>query len=176
MMPAVFSQRLPYQGGKAMNFKEKLQSWINVSDDNYIDGADQDYEDDFDFQPNAEPRPQPAPKTQMFHSKSNSNVVSINAQKPASTKPRVVFQKIDRFEEVNKVADILKEKRIVVLNLETCPNDVAQRIIDVLYGVSYANDGEFKKVAGRAYIITPNNVPVTGELGEELAGAEEEDY
>ena len=116
----------------------------------------------------------------MFHSrqeKANSNVVSINGPKAApSAKPRVVFQQIDSCDEVTKVADILKEKRIVVLNLETCPNDVAQRIIDVLYGVSYANDGEFKKVAGRAYIITPNNVPVTGELGEELAGADEEDY
>lgn len=158
-----------------MNLKDKLHSWINVSDDNYIDGADQDYEDDFDFQPGADEQPAPAPKTQMFHTKSSSNVVSINSPKAAgASKPRVVFQKIDRFEEVNKVADILKEKRIVVLNLETCPNDVAQRIIDVLYGVSYANDGEFKKVAGRAYIITPNNVPVTGELGEELAGADEE--
>ncbi len=153
---------------------DKIKNWINFSDDNYVEGADQDYEDDFDFQPGEEAQPQPAPKAQVFHTKSSNNVVSINASKPTSTKPRVVFQKIDSFNEVNKVADILKEKRIVVLNLETCPNDDAQRIIDVLYGVSYANDGEFKKVAGRAYIITPNNVPVTGELGEDLIGSDEQ--
>jgi cell division inhibitor SepF len=153
---------------------DKIKNWINFSDDNYVEGADQDYEDDFDFQPGEEAQPQPTPKAQVFHTKSSNNVVSINASKPTSTKPRVVFQKIDSFNEVNKVADILKEKRIVVLNLETCPNDDAQRIIDVLYGVSYANDGEFKKVAGRAYIITPNNVPVTGELGEDLIGSDEQ--
>ncbi|MBR6702152.1 MAG: cell division protein SepF, partial [Clostridia bacterium] len=52
----------------------------------------------------------------------------------------------------------------------------AQRIIDVLYGVSYANDGDFKEIADRAYIITPNNVPVSGELGDEITSAPEEDF
>ena len=135
-----------------MSFKDKLSNWINVTDDSYVDGAEE-FEDDFDFNP--------------------SEVQEDFSPKPVSqTKPRVVFQKIDRFAEVNKVADILKQKRIVVLNLESCLNEDAQRIIDVLYGVSYANDGEFKKIADRAYIITPNNVPVTGELGEDLSGAD----
>ncbi len=156
-----------------MGFKDKFHSWLNASDDGYVETAEQDYDDDFDFQPDVKPEQpaQPAPKAHAFSSKSEkNNVVSINTPKAAApAKPHVVFQKIDRFDEVNKVADILKEKRIVVLNLESCPNDVAQRIIDVLYGVSYANDGDFKKIAGRAYIITPNNVPVTGELGDDIA-------
>jgi cell division inhibitor SepF len=167
-----------------MSIKDKITGWINTSDETYGDSAGQDYDDDFDYAPGAdnnEPVSQPAQRTQVFHTRSerNSNVVNINSQKGSNpVRPKVVFQKIDRFEEVNKVADILKDKRIVVLNLESCPNDVAQRIIDVLYGVSYANDGDFKKVAGRAYIITPNNVPVTGELGEEFGGAtgNEEDF
>ena len=158
-----------------MSFKDKWQSWINSTDDGYVEAADDDYDESFDFRPDAEEPAQPA-KSSPFHSRQDkSNVVSINGPKSApASKPRVVFQQIDSFDEVTKVADILKEKRIVVLNLETCPNTDAQRIIDVLYGVSYANDGDFKKVAGRAYIITPNNVPVTGELGEELGGADAE--
>ena len=164
-----------------MSFKDKLSNWINVTDDSYVDGVDE-FEDDFDFNPSEiqdEPAARPAPRQSAFHSKieRNSNVVNINSTKPVSqTKPRVVFQKIDHFSEVNKVADILKQKRIVVLNLESCQNDDAQRIIDVLYGVSYANDGDFKKIADRAYIITPNNVPVTGELGDEISSAPEDDF
>ncbi len=150
---------------------DKFHNWINTSDDNYVDGTDGEYDDEFDFQPDADERPsQPIVKSHAFTQRNDrsSNVVNINSSKPSGAKPRVVFQKIDRFDDVNKVADILKEKRIVVLNLESCPNADAQRIIDVLYGVSYANDGAFKKVAGRAYIITPNNVPVSGELGDEI--------
>ena len=165
-----------------MNFKEKFHNWINVTDETYVDGVDGEYEDDFDFSPETkEEEVTTAPQTRptAFHSRNdrNANVVNINSGKNVSqTKPKVVFQKIDRFEEVNKVADILKQKRIVVLNLESCQNEAAQRIIDVLYGVSYANDGDFKKVADRAYIITPNNVPVTGELGDEVSSVQEDEF
>ncbi|NLX93068.1 MAG: cell division protein SepF [Clostridiales bacterium] len=78
-----------------------------------------------------------------------------------------MFKKLDRFEDVAGVADVLNEKRIVVLNLETCQPDISRRIIDFLYGVAYANNGELKRIAGRAYIITPYNVPLTGELLDE---------
>ena len=164
-----------------MNIKEKLKKFINVSDDDYIDDAEPAYEDDFDYQP--APAAQSAgrqvtnARTDRTSGSNQGNVVNINStSKPASSqpKPHVVFQKIDRFEEVGEVADILNEKRIVILNLETCPNDVSQRIIDFLYGVAYANHGDFKKVAGRAYIITPYNVPVSGELVDEISSAASE--
>lgn len=158
-----------------MGFKEKFKQFISVSDDDYIESADQGYEDDFDFEPAQAPASSRQQSQQVRNERTNSsanNVVNINSSKSAAQpKPHVVFQKIDRFEEVGEVADILNEKRIVILNLETCPNDVSQRIIDFLYGVAYANHGDFKKVAGRAYIITPYNVPVSGELLDELSGS-----
>jgi cell division inhibitor SepF len=156
-----------------MGFKDKLKQFINVSDDDYIESAENVYEDDFDYSPapqaSAARQPQQARAERTTNAGSN-NVVNINSPKQnvGQPKPHVVFQKIDRFEEVGEVADILNDKRIVILNLETCPNDVSQRIIDFLYGVAYANHGDFKKVAGRAYIITPYNVPVSGELLDEL--------
>lgn len=166
-----------------MKLKDKLLKYINVTDDDYIDSAESDYNDDFDFEPEPAAPVQEPRETRhtASHSKSekaapkSNNVVDITSSKAASSqpKPHVVFQKIDRFEEVGEVADILKEKRIVILNLETCPNDISQRIIDFLYGVAYANQGDFKKVAGRAYIITPYNVPVSGELLDELGGGAE---
>ncbi|MBQ7838358.1 MAG: cell division protein SepF [Clostridia bacterium] len=166
-----------------MSLKDKLKQFINVTDDDYIESAETDYNDDFDFEPAKQSAPSEKPQTERVRrertsNNSNNNVVNINSSKAASNqpKPHVVFQKIDRFEEVGEVADILNEKRIVILNLETCPNDVSQRIIDFLYGVAYANHGDFKKVAGRAYIITPYNVPVTGELLDELGGMGGDQY
>ena len=165
-----------------MNLKEKLKAFINVTDDDYIDSAESDYADDVDFEPVKASAPETKPqqssrsRADKASAASNNNVVNINSSKAAAQpKPHVVFRKIDRFEEVGEVADVLNDKRIVILNLETCPNDLSQRIIDFLYGVAYANHGDFKKVAGRAYIITPYNVPVSGELLDEL-GAEAELY
>ncbi|MBR3818557.1 MAG: cell division protein SepF [Clostridia bacterium] len=165
-----------------MNLKEKLKQFINVTDDDYIESAESDYTDDFDYQPSNAGAPEAKPQSSRVRNEKSSsnananNVVNINSSKSsAQPKPHVVFRKIDRFEEVGEVADVLNDKRIVILNLETCPNDVSQRIIDFLYGVAYANHGDFKKVAGRAYIITPYNVPVSGELLDEI-GADVESY
>lgn len=158
-----------------MNFKEKLKQFINVTDDDYVESEEREFDDQFDYQPSTPSAP--ASQSSAVHARtdraSGSNVVNISSSKNADShaKPHVVFQKIDKFEEVGEVADILNEKRIVILNLETCPNDVSQRIIDFLYGVAYANHGDFKKVAGRAYIITPYNVPVSGELLDEINGS-----
>lgn len=162
-----------------MSIIDKVKKWVDVTEEEpEVIGDDFDYAPDMSA-PEPEEQPEVRPQKSAFTRAKdrNSNVVNINSGKPVtSSKPRVVFQKIDRFADVNKVADILKTMRIVVLNLETCPNDEAQRIIDVLYGVSYANDGDFKKIADRAYIITPNNVPVTGELGDEIGGTPEEEF
>ncbi len=165
-----------------MNLKDKLKQFINVTDDDYIDSAESDYTDDFDYEPSRPVAPetsksQPSRTRAEKSAPASNNVVNINSSKNTSVqpKPHVVFRKIDRFEEVGEVADVLNDKRIVILNLETCPNDVSQRIIDFLYGVAYANHGDFKKVAGRAYIITPYNVPVSGELLDEL-GAGVDNY
>ena len=113
-----------------MNIKGLVRKFINGTDDDYIESEEQEYEDDFDFAPDQSPLPEP--QIQPVHSRSEKasggNVVNINSSKNASgqVKPHVVFQKIDRFEEVAEVADILNEKRIVILNLETCPNDASQ--------------------------------------------------
>ena len=99
-----------------MGFKDKLKQFINVTDDDYIEGAEGGYADDFDYAP-AQPASQPQVQY-ASHSKAEkaaSNVVNINSPKAAANqpKPHVVFQKIDKFEEVGEVADILNEKRIV---------------------------------------------------------------
>ena len=92
------------------------------------------------------------------------NVVNINA----TAQLAVVLVKPDRFESAAEIADHLKEKRTVVLNLEQTNKDVARRLVDFLSGVAYANEGKIKKVANSTFIITPYNVDILGDLIDEL--------
>ena len=80
----------------------------------------------------------------------------------------VVLVKPDRFENAAEIADHLKEKRTVVLNLEQTNKDVARRLVDFLSGVAYAQEGKIKKVANSTFIITPYNVDILGDLIDEL--------
>ena len=86
----------------------------------------------------------------------------------ATTQLKVVLVKPDRFEAASEIADQLKEKRTVVLNLESTNKDVARRLIDFLSGVAYAGEGKIKKVAANTYIITPYHVELEGDLIDEL--------
>ena len=93
-----------------------------------------------------------------------NKVVNIHA----TTQLKVVLVKPDRFENASEIADQLKDKRTVVLNLESTNKDVARRLIDFLSGVAYAGEGKIKKVAANTYIITPYHVELEGDLIDEL--------
>ena len=86
----------------------------------------------------------------------------------ATTQLKVVLVKPERFENASEIADHLKEKRTVVVNLESTHKDIARRLIDFLSGVAYAGEGKIKKVAANTYIITPYSVDIQGDLIDEL--------
>lgn len=97
-------------------------------------------------------------------SRRSNKVVNIHT----TTQLAVVLVKPDRFENAAEIADHLKDKRTVVLNLEQTNKDIARRLVDFLSGVAYANEGKIKKVANSTYIITPYNVDIMGDLIDEL--------
>ena len=94
----------------------------------------------------------------------NNKVVNIHA----TAQLKVVLVKPERFENASEIADHLREKRTVVLNLESTNKDIARRLVDFLSGVAYAGEGKIKKVAANTYIITPYSVDIMGDLIDEL--------
>ena len=95
----------------------------------------------------------------------SNKVVNIRA----NTQLQVVLVKPEKFEDASAIADHLRERRTVVLNLESTKKDIARRLLDFLSGVAYANEGKIKKAAISTYIITPFNVDIMGgDLMDEL--------
>ena len=141
----------------------------------YEDEDDEEFEDDY------EPSPRPverrerersvrsepsytSPAMDELEARRSNKVVNIRA----ATQLQVVLVKPERFESASEIADHLREKRTVVLNLESTNKEIARRLLDFLSGVAYANEGKIKKVAISTYIITPYNVDILGDLIDEL--------
>ena len=147
-----------------MGLMDELKKIIHPYDD-----EDYDYEDDFEepvkessrslFDDRKDDRREDR-RSEDRHNKE----VNIHA----TTQLKVVLVKPERFENASEIADHLKEKRTVVLNLESTNKDVARRLIDFLSGVAYAGEGKIKKVAANTYIITPYSVDIMGDLIDEL--------
>lgn len=131
----------------------------------WVKGEDMEDDDIEEFVPRSAP---PVPEESLNYSaepqRRANKVVNIHA----TTQLAVVLVKPDRFENAAEIADHLKDKRTVVLNLEQTNKDIARRLIDFLSGVAYANEGKIKKVANSTYIITPYNVDIMGDLIDEL--------
>lgn len=71
------------------------------------------------------------------------------------------------FSETNQIADHLKKRNAVVVNLRRVTPDQAKRIIDFLGGCLYAIKGDIQKLGGGVFLCTPNNVKVDGKISEE---------
>ena len=139
-----------------MRIIEELKKLANP----YETEDEDEYEPDFPAAPAASSR-EPAPSSDQRRS---NKVVNINT----TTQLQVVLVKPERFEDASEIADHLRDKRTVVLNLESTDKNIARRLIDFLSGVAYANEGTIKKVALSTYIITPYNVEILGDLIDEL--------
>lgn len=87
---------------------------------------------------------------------------------PAPQRYQVVIVTPERFDSVTEIAESLRARNAVLLNLEGASQDVARRLVDFLSGCAFALDGKIKKVASRAYLITPFNVDISGDLMDEL--------
>lgn len=73
------------------------------------------------------------------------------------------------YSESQQIADHLKNRNSVVVNLKRVTSDQAKRIIDFLSGCIYAIGGTMKKVGVGIYLCAPKNVNVQGKITEENA-------
>ena len=80
---------------------------------------------------------------------------------------KLVVMQPESFEDARDIANHLKSKKPVVMNLESVERDVARRIVDFLSGAVYALDGNIQKVSNGIFLIAPYNVGIMGDFKDE---------
>lgn len=85
-----------------------------------------------------------------------ANIVSIHTNKAM----KVVVCEPESFDEVQILADHLKSRKQVIMNLENTPPEMAQRIIDFLSGTTYALEGHSQQLGKHIFLFTPSNVEI----------------
>ena len=74
------------------------------------------------------------------------------------------------YSEAQQIADHLKKRNTVVVNLKRVTSDQAKRIMDFLSGTIYAIGGDIQKIGGGIFLLTPNNVNIQGSISDEKEG------
>ncbi len=97
-------------------------------------------------------------------SRKSAQVVSIHTQKQV----KVVVLEPTSFEESQNIADQLKNRRPVIVNLENTDRNLAKRIVDFVSGATYALGGNMQKVGQGIFLFVPNNVDISGEMRDDV--------
>jgi cell division inhibitor SepF len=106
-------------------------------------------------------------ETPAFEQRKNvkANVVSIHSQKSA----RVVLTEPRSYDEAQEIADHLRSRRSVVVNLQRVRTEHAIRIVDFLGGTIYALNGTISKLGANIFLCTPDTVEISGTITDILA-------
>jgi len=89
-----------------------------------------------------------------------NNVVSLHAQKTS----KLVLCEPRNYEETQEIADHLRSRRAILVNLQRVRPEQAMRIVDFLSGTVYALNGAISKVGPNIFVCTPDSVEIQGVI------------
>ncbi|MFK3959374.1 cell division protein SepF [Guptibacillus hwajinpoensis] len=140
-----------------MGIKTKFKQFFEL-DDETIELDEQQEQDS--YMEEEEPE-----VTRTNRKQSKQNVVSLQSVHKNS---RVVLVEPRVYAEAQDIADHVKNRKSVVMNLQRIPQDQARRIVDFLSGTVYAVGGDIQKLGPDTFICTPDNVEVSGNITDEI--------
>ncbi len=96
----------------------------------------------------------------------NNKVVNLHG----ANQMKVVIVEPKKYEDVTIIADHLKQKKAVIVNLEGLSQDVDTRksIFFFMSGAVYVLNGTIQKVSKAIFILAPNNVDIDANIKKEL--------
>ena len=109
------------------------------------------------------PRDRMAETEKVAARKTQRKKVSLISSARDSRKSRVFVAEPAEFDEIQIIADNFKNDIPVIVNLQKVEPDVSKRIIDFCSGLTYALEGDIKKVAETAEQYLAMNVHLTDE-------------
>ena len=95
------------------------------------------------------------------------------SSRAAGDNPPVTYRKTGNIEtmkpatygDAHKIIEKLREGNIIVFSLELVDDDLAVRILDFVYGGTYALSGKIKEVGTRVYVVTNYGVNLSEITG-----------
>lgn len=77
---------------------------------------------------------------------------------------KVVITQPECYECVEEIGEYLRQKKSVIVNLESVNKDDGRRILDFLSGAAFALEGDIQKVSSLIYLMTPKVVEIQNDV------------
>ena len=100
------------------------------------------------------------------------NVVAFSSRDRRSTTGEVSLFAPRTFSDVTEIADALRSRQVVIINLQGVDRGLLQRVVDFTSGVAYTLDGKIQKLADAMYLVVPPGTPVNSTGIRESLGVD----
>jgi cell division inhibitor SepF len=140
------------RGGK-VSVLHKIGSFFSLHED-------EEFEDEVEGEVAA-----PAPKRNVVAFSAREKRAGASAGEVSLFAPR-------NFGDVTVIADALRSRQVVIVNLQGVDRALLQRVVDFTSGVAYTLDGKIQKLADAMYLVVPPGTPVNSDGIKETLAAD----
>ena len=156
-----------------MAWLDNIRNAMHPYDDDYIENEERAAEEELGQESEAPDRygfeeKQPRP---VFSKREPRPQASYSAPAQEKQKMKLKFVRPEQFDEAAEIADSLRARQAVLMNLEMTETETARRLLDFLSGAAYALGGRVMRVSAQAYIIAPTNVDLVGDAVADFESA-----
>jgi cell division inhibitor SepF len=136
-----------------MGVMDKVKDFIGITDLE----EEEEYEEEAAVETKFENKQE---KTDVFSKK--NNVIKVHS----NSDMKVFICEPEKYEDCTKAVDEIKNRKVVVLNIEGLELDDQKQIFEFIKGAVYALEASIQKVSAGIFVIAPSNVQIDGRLGD----------
>lgn len=91
-----------------------------------------------------------------------NNVIKVHS----NTDMKVFICEPQKYEDCTKAVDEIKNRKVVVLNIEGMELEDQKQVFEFIKGAVYALEASIQKVSNGIFVLAPNNVQIDGRLSD----------
>lgn len=133
-----------------MGMMDKVKDLIGITD----------YDDDYEDEDIVETDYRQSDKVETY-SKRN-NVIKVHS----NLDMKVYISQPEKYEDCTKAVDEIKNRKVVVLNIEGLELEDQKQIFEFIKGAVYALEASIQKISHGIFVLAPSNVQIDGRLGD----------
>ncbi|MDW5300578.1 MAG: cell division protein SepF [Sedimentibacter sp.] len=136
-----------------MGVMDKVKDFIGITD------LEDDYEEE---EISAEGKYESSKTERMETYSKKNNVIKVHS----NTDMKVFICEPQKYEDCTKAVDELKNRKVVVLNIEEMELEEQKQVFEFIKGAVYALESSIQKISNGIFVIAPNNVQIDGRLSD----------
>ena len=136
-----------------MGGMDKVKDFIGITD------LEDDYEEE---EVSAEGKYESSKTERMETYSKKNNVIKVHS----NTDMKVIICEPEKYEDCTKAVDEIKNRKVVVLNIEGMELENQKQVFEFIKGAVYALEASIQKISNGIFVIAPNNVQIDGRLSD----------